>query len=47
MMGPTILPQQDILKILEKEKIKGTFFCIGNNVVKNPEIFPRNNRERT
>ena len=29
----------DILKILEREKVKGTFFCIGNNVVKNPEIF--------
>ncbi len=37
--GPNDSTTTDILKILEKEKIKGTFFCIGNNVVKNPEIF--------
>ena len=37
--GPNDSTTTDILKILEKEKIKGTFFCIGNNVVKNPEVF--------
>lgn len=37
--GPNDSTTTDILKILEKEKIKGTFFCIGNNVVKSPEIF--------
>lgn len=37
--GPNDSTTTDILKILEKEKIKGTFFCVGNNVVKNPEVF--------
>jgi len=37
--GPNDSTTTDILKILEKEKIKGTFFCIGNNVVENPEVF--------
>ena len=37
--GPNDSTTMDILKILEKEKIKGTFFCIGNNVLKNPELF--------
>ena len=37
--GPNDSTTSDILKILEREKVKGTFFCIGNNVVKNPEIF--------
>ena len=37
--GPNDSTTTDILKILEKEKVKGTFFCIGNNVVKNPELF--------
>ena len=37
--GPNESTTSDILKILEGEKVKGTFFCIGNNVVKNPEIF--------
>lgn len=37
--GPNDSTTGDILKILEKERVKGTFFCIGNNVVKNPEIF--------
>ena len=37
--GPNNSTTPDILKILENEKIKSTFFCIGNNVLKNPEIF--------
>ena len=37
--GPNDSTTSDILKILEGEKVKGTFFCIGNNVVKNPEVF--------
>lgn len=37
--GPNESTTSDILKILEGEKVKGTFFCIGNNVVKNPEVF--------
>jgi peptidoglycan/xylan/chitin deacetylase (PgdA/CDA1 family) len=37
--GPNDSTTADILKILEREKVKGTFFCIGNNVVKNPEVF--------
>ena len=30
--GPNDSATMDILKILEKEKVKGTFFCIGNNL---------------
>lgn len=37
--GPNDSSTADILEILEKEKVKGTFFCIGNNVVENPDIF--------
>lgn len=37
--GPNSHSTIEILKILEKEKIKGTFFCIGENVVKNPELY--------
>ena len=37
--GPNDSTTADILKILEREKVKGTFFCIGNNVVKNLEVF--------
>ncbi len=37
--GPNRYCTSEILKILEKEKIKGTFFCIGKNVVKNPELY--------
>ena len=37
--GPNDSTTSDILKILEREKVKGTFFCIGTNVVKNPEVF--------
>ena len=37
--GPNDSTTSDILKILGREKVKGTFFCIGNNVVKNPEVF--------
>ena len=28
-----------VLEILEKEHIKATFFCVGENVVKNPETY--------
>jgi peptidoglycan/xylan/chitin deacetylase (PgdA/CDA1 family) len=37
--GPNESTTTDILDILEKEEIKGTFFCLGNNVIKNPEVF--------
>ena len=37
--GPNSHSTIEILKMLEKEKIKGTFFCIGENVVKNPELY--------
>ena len=37
--GPTPEVTQWVLELLEKEKIKATFFCIGNNIEKYPEIF--------
>lgn len=30
-----------ILDLLEKHNIKATFFCVGDNIVKNPHIFAR------
>ena len=37
--GPTPEVTEWVLNILEKENIKATFFCIGNNIEKHPEIF--------
>jgi peptidoglycan/xylan/chitin deacetylase (PgdA/CDA1 family) len=37
--GPTPNVTEWVLELLEKEKIKATFFCIGNNIEKHPEIF--------
>lgn len=37
--GPTPEITEWVLELLEKEKIKATFFCIGNNIEKYPEIF--------
>src|SRR5690606_15355018 len=34
-----------VLDVLKEFKVKGTFFCIGNNIRKNPEIFMRILRE--
>ncbi|CAM3738824.1 polysaccharide deacetylase family protein [Flavobacterium gelidilacus] len=39
--GPTPLITEWVLDILEKENIKATFFCIGNNIEKYPEIFKK------
>ncbi|WP_339889693.1 polysaccharide deacetylase family protein [uncultured Flavobacterium sp.] len=39
--GPTPLITEWVLEILEKENIKATFFCIGNNIEKYPEIFKK------
>ena len=40
--GPTLEVTNWVLDLLEKENIKATFFCIGNNVKKHPEIFKNN-----
>lgn len=37
--GPTPETTEWILDLLNKENIKATFFCIGNNIKKHPEIF--------
>jgi peptidoglycan/xylan/chitin deacetylase (PgdA/CDA1 family) len=37
--GPTPLITEWVLGILKKENIKATFFCIGKNIEKHPEIF--------
>ena len=36
---PEITPW--LLDFLEEQKVKATFFCVGSNVVKEPEIFAR------
>jgi peptidoglycan-N-acetylglucosamine deacetylase len=39
--GPVPRVTQDILSILSHYNIKGTFFCVGDNVSKYPEIFKK------
>ena len=39
--GPTPKVTEWVLDLLEKENIKATFFCIGNNIEKHPEIFKK------
>ena len=39
--GPTPEVTEWILAILKKEDIKATFFCIGNNIEKYPELFKK------
>ena len=36
--GPTPEITERVLEILDKHQIKATFFCIGDNVRKHPEI---------
>ena len=36
--GPSTNVTDSILTILEQEKVRATFFCIGKNVKKNPEL---------
>jgi peptidoglycan/xylan/chitin deacetylase (PgdA/CDA1 family) len=37
--GPTPKVTEWVLAVLQKHDIKATFFCIGNNIEKHPEIF--------
>ncbi|WP_338409314.1 polysaccharide deacetylase family protein [uncultured Flavobacterium sp.] len=37
--GPTPEITEWVLDVLKKENIKATFFCIGNNIEKHPEVF--------
>lgn len=39
--GPTPEITEWVLNLLEKENIKATFFCIGQNIEKHPEIFEK------
>ncbi len=39
--GPIPNVTEWVLDLLKKENIKATFFCIGENIKKNPEIFKR------
>ncbi|NHN27455.1 polysaccharide deacetylase family protein [Flavobacterium jejuense] len=39
--GPIPQVTEWVLDILKKENIKATFFCIGDNIKKNPQIFKR------
>jgi len=37
--GPTPLSTNKILKVLEQEAVKASFFCVANRVLKNPSLF--------
>ena len=39
--GPTLLATEWILKTLADYNAKATFFCVGNNVEKNPELYQK------
>jgi peptidoglycan-N-acetylglucosamine deacetylase len=39
--GPTVQITEWVLDILKTNEIKATFFCIGDNIRKNPELFKR------
>ena len=39
--GPIPIVTEWVLELLKKENIKATFFCIGNNIEKHPEIFKK------
>ena len=39
--SPTKEVTTSLLKILDKEKVKATFFCIGKNVEKHPDLFQK------
>jgi peptidoglycan/xylan/chitin deacetylase (PgdA/CDA1 family) len=37
--GPTPIITEKVLNILEKKQVKATFFCLGRNIDKNPQIY--------
>ena len=39
--GPTEKVTREILEILKTENAKATFFCVGKNVEKHPDLFSR------
>ena len=39
--GPSGLVTEHILTILENENIKATFFCVGKNVLKKPDLYKK------
>lgn len=39
--GPVSGPTEFVLDVLEKKNTRATFFCIGDNVLKNPAVFKR------
>ena len=39
--GPSSLVTEHILSILEEERIKATFFCVGKNIIKNPDLYKK------
>ena len=43
--GPTPNITPFVLDVLQKENIKATFFCLGNQIEKHPEIFQKIERE--
>ena len=45
--GPTPEVTEWVLSILKTHNIKATFFCIGNNIEKYPEIFKKTIQDRS
>ena len=39
--GPTEKVTEDLLNILSHYKVKATFFCVGTNVAKHPDIYTK------
>ncbi len=39
--GPIPGPTEEILDLLDQEGVKATFFCVGDNVRKHPDVFKR------
>ena len=39
--GPSSFVTEEILSILEEESIKATFFCVGKNIIKNPNLYKK------
>lgn len=39
--GPVPGPTEEVLQILKDQKVKATFFCVGDNIRKHPHIFKK------
>ncbi len=39
--GPVTIITEKVLEILDEHKVKATFFCVGENIKRNPQIFAK------